>query len=79
MASPLRVSEVHDEAELEARAKEFVLKHVSEKGPIAPGVLYEAVRTALNAPFSLAQLAMWDLVAHGAIVFTEDYRLQVRR
>lgn len=77
MASPLRISDPPNAAQLEARAKDFVLKHVTEKGPVTPTDLYQAVRNATSAPFSIAQFAMWDLIAHGMIEFTKDYQLQI--
>ena len=77
MASPLRVPD--DDAELERQARDYVLRVVQEaKAPVTPSELFAAVRRQLNAPFSLAQLAMWDLVTRGDIKFTSDYRLEPR-
>ncbi len=77
MASPLRVSDAPAVAELESMAKELVLRLVRETGPVSPSELCEEVRKTLRAPFSIAQLAMWDLVAHGEIEFTKDYQLRI--
>jgi hypothetical protein len=77
MASALRVPE-DDEAELELRAKQYVLEIVQKRSePITPSDLFAEVRQLLRVPssVSLAQLAMWDLVSRGQLRFTSDYRL----
>ncbi len=81
MASPLRVPDDDDNAaELEKKVRDHVLRFVQQRAatPVAPSELFSAIRQQLNAPFSLSQLAMWDLISRGDIKFTSDYRLVPR-